>query len=196
MMVVKILHRQYANVMERTHETFSHHESSQSTTNHKESQLQRMMQFIEEKGSPLAATSYTALQNYVTKEVMTEKIRNDMLSAFRKGEERYMEFRKERILKKTSKLSTIHCVNLQTMKTIQNKKQKTIRSTVREMNIAERNIEIARERGLRTADLLQYDVVPSPLLFDNAGIMTKTTKSLLIRLPSGLPTATKIFQKN
>ena len=67
------------------------------------------------------------------------------------------------------------------MKTIHNRKQKTIRSTVREMNIAERNIEIARERGRRTEDLLQYDVVPSPVLFDDAGMMTKPTKSLLIK---------------
>ena len=182
MMAVKNLHRQYANVMDRTHETYSHHESSQSTTDHKESQLQRMMQFIDEKGSPLAATSSTTLQNYVTKEVMTDNIRKDMLSALKKGEERYLEFRKERLVEKTARISsTIHRANLKTMKTIHNKQQKTIRSTVREMNIAERNIEIARERGLKTEDLLQYDVVPSPVLFDNEGMMTKPAKSLLIK---------------
>ena len=41
------------------------------------------------------------------------------------------------------------------------------------MDIAERNIDIAREPGLRTEDLLKYDVVPSPVLFDNVGMMTK-----------------------
>ena len=49
------------------------------------------------------------------------------------------------------------------------------------MNIAERSIEIARERGLTTKELLQYDVAPSPVLFDDDGILTKPTKGLLIK---------------
>ena len=104
-----------------------------------------------------------------------------MLDAVKKGEERYLEFRKESLIKKTAKLSsTIHRSNLKTMKTIHKRQHKTIISTVREMDIAERNIDIAREPGLRTEDL-KYDVVPSPVLFDDAGMMTKPTKSLLIK---------------
>ena len=49
------------------------------------------------------------------------------------------------------------------------------------MDIAERNIDIAREPGLRTEDLLKYDVVPSPVLFDNVGMMTKLKKILLTK---------------
>jgi len=67
------------------------------------------------------------------------------------------------------------------MKSIRNKPQKTIRKTVKEMNIADRNIEIAREHGLATEDLLKYDVVPSPVLFDDEGMMTKSEKSQLIK---------------
>ena len=182
MMAVKNLHRQYANVMERTHETYNHHESSQSTTDRKKTQIQRMMRFIDEKGSPLAARASTTLQNFVTKEIMSEDIRNDILNAFTKGKEKYLTFRKERLLEKTTRISnTIHRENLRTMKNIRNKPQKTIRSTVKEMNIAERNIEIARERGLTTKDSLQYDVVPSPVLFNDEGLMTKPAKSQLIK---------------
>lgn len=61
---------------------------------------------------------------------------------------------------------------MKTMKSIRNKPEKKVKKTVKEMNIAERNIEIARERGLTTEDLLKSDV-PSPVLFDEEGLMTK-----------------------
>ena len=67
------------------------------------------------------------------------------------------------------------------MKSIRTKPQKTIKTTLKAMNTAERNIEIARERGLKTENILKYDVVPSPLLFDDEGIMTKPTKSQLFQ---------------
>ncbi|KAG1663259.1 hypothetical protein GQR58_020489 [Nymphon striatum] len=52
---------------------------------------------------------------------------------------------------------------------------------IREMNMAEKSIEIAHDRGLATEDLLKYDVLPSPMLFDDHGLMTKPEKSQLIR---------------
>ena len=182
MMAIKNLHRQYANVMERTHETYTHHQSSQVTTDRKEAHLQEMMRFIEEKGSPLSVGTSPTLQNFATKELMSDNIRNDMLNAYTKGKEKYLTFRKERFLQKTTRISnTIHRANLKTMKTVRNKPQKTIKKTVKEMNIAERNIEIARERGLSTTDLLNYDVVPSPVLFDYEGLITKPAKSQLVK---------------
>ena len=60
-----------------------------------------MIQLIDEKGSPLAAKSSTILQNYVTKEIMTDNIRKYMLNAFKKREERYLEFNRERLVEKT-----------------------------------------------------------------------------------------------
>ena len=157
MMAVKNLHRQYVNVLERKHEAYIHHESSRSTTDRKESEIQKMMQFVDAKGSPLSPGAPSVLENIVTKEVMSDEIRNDLLNIFRKGEEKYLAFRKERLVEKTIRISsTIHRTNMKTMKDNHNKKQKTIKSTVREMNIAERSIEIARERGLTTKDLLQY----------------------------------------
>jgi len=96
---------------------------------------------------------------------MSKDIRNDMLNAFTNGKEKYLTFRKERFLEKTTRISdTIHRANLKTMKTIRKKPEKTIKKTVKERNIAERNIEIAQEHGLTTEDLLKYgyDVVPLP----------------------------------
>ncbi|KAG1701651.1 hypothetical protein GQR58_004686 [Nymphon striatum] len=64
---------------------------------------------------------------------------------------------------------------------IQHDSTRTTKKVIREMNMAEKSIEIARDKGLATEDLLKYDVLPSPMLFDDHGLMTKPEKSQLIR---------------
>ncbi|KAG1714044.1 hypothetical protein GQR58_001880 [Nymphon striatum] len=112
---------------------------------------------------------------------MTEEIRNDVLNASERGKKKYEAFHNERILSKTLKISaTIHRMNLKTMISIKNKSTRATKKVIREMNMAEKSIEIARDRGLATEDLLKYDVLPSPMLFDDHGLMTKPEKSQLI----------------
>ena len=43
--------------------------------------------------------------------------------------------------------------------------------------MSENSIEIVLDRGLGTKDLLKYDVVPSPMLFDNDQLLMKPEKS-------------------
>ncbi|KAG1674175.1 FAD-dependent oxidoreductase domain-containing protein 2 [Nymphon striatum] len=113
---------------------------------------------------------------------MTEEIRNDVLNASERDKKKYEAFHNERILSKTLKISaTIHRMNLKTMISIKNKSTRTTKKVIREMNMTEKSIEIARDRGLATEDLLKYDVLPSPMLFDDHGLMTKPEKSQLIR---------------
>lgn len=182
MMAVKNLHRHYASVLDNTHESYQHHESSQSTTDRNEAHVQAMVKFIEEKGSPMSPNASETLQNFVTKELMPSDIREDILNALSKGKEKYLSFRKERFLMKTHSInSTIHRLNLRTMNTARSKPQKTVKKAVKEINIVGRTLEIARDRGLTTEDLLKYDVVPSPLLFDEDGMMTKPNKSVLVK---------------
>ena len=64
-----------------------HHESSQATTKNKRGQ--KMMKFIEERGSPFSADCPTKLHNFVTKQLMSEEIRNDVLNASEKGKKKY-----------------------------------------------------------------------------------------------------------
>ena len=65
--------------------------------------------------------------------------------------------------------------------TKKNKPPKTKKKVIREMNLAEKSIEIVLDRGLGTKDLLKYDVVPSPMLFDNDQLKMKPEKSQFIR---------------
>ena len=47
--------------------------------------------------------------------------------------------------------------------------------------MTDQEIEVARDRGLSTDELLSYDIVSSPMLFNDDGFMTKPDKSSLIR---------------
>ena len=141
-----------------------------------------MIQYIDAKGSPFAADAPTTLQNIVTKEIMSEKVRHDILMASTKGKEKYIAYRKCVFVEKSQRISsTINRLNLNTMANNTSKPEKTTKARVKEINIMDRNIEVARERGLTSQDLLQYDVVPSPMLFDDDGLMTKPDKSQLIQ---------------
>ena len=48
------------------------------------------------------------------------------------------------------------------------------------MNVTEKSIETARDRGLGTKHLQKNNVVPSPMLFDDYQLMTKPDKCQLI----------------
>ena len=68
------------------------------------------------------------------------------------------------------------------MISIKNKIPKTNKKVIREMNVTETFIETACDRlgGLGIEDLLKYDVVPTPMQFDDYPLMTKPENSQLI----------------
>ena len=111
-MSVKNVHREYVGVFERTSEAWHHHKSSQSTTDRKEGHIQAMMRYIKEQGSPFSTQCPPVLHNFVTNEVMTQGIRNDVLNASERGKKKFETFYSERFTNKTSKLrDTIHKEN-------------------------------------------------------------------------------------
>ena len=67
------------------------------------------------------------------------------------------------------------------MISIRDKPKQTTKKVIRAMNITDKSIEVTRDRGLSTDDRLAYDVVPSPTLFSDDGLMTKPEKSQLVR---------------
>ena len=113
MMAVNNYHRDYAGVHENTSEAYQHHQSSKSFTSKTEMDVQSVIKYIEEKGSPFSKSCPTSLQNFVTKVVMTEDIRRSLLNATEMGKDKYIDFRQKRICEKTVKLSEIiHRSNL------------------------------------------------------------------------------------
>jgi hypothetical protein len=104
------------------------------------------------------------------------------VNATEKGKQKYKDFHQDRFINKTTPLrDTIHRGNTKNMLSIRNKPKKTTKKVIRAMNMTEKSIEVARDRGIGTDVLLGYDVVPSPLLFNDDGLMTKPEKSQLVR---------------
>ena len=114
-MAVKNLHREYSGVKEATSEAINHHECSQVATERKERHLQEMMKYIEDKGSPFTETCPKQLHNFVTKEVISEDTKNDLLQSQLRGIETFQEFHSMRFVeKRTSLKDTIQRKNLKT----------------------------------------------------------------------------------
>ena len=56
------------------------------------------------------------------------------------------------------------------MKSIKDKPKKTVKTVIRAMNMTDKSVEVARDRGLATDDLLKYDLVPSPFCLVKMGL--------------------------
>ena len=180
MLSVKQICAEYTGIIDSSFEGWQHNKASSTFTRKVEDQIQTMIHYIESKGSPLISSSPSILQNFLTKQQMTHDIRNDLLNASQKGKVKYLEFRKEVFIEKSRQLSaTIHRSNLKGMKNISDCHSKKAASLDQTVSTNDRKLEIARERGLSTDDLLKFDVVHSPLLYDN-GFMTKPNKSQLV----------------
>ena len=81
-----------------------------------EKKVQSMIQSTENKGSPLVSSCPTELHNFVTKEKMNQRIREDLLNSTALGKEKYVLFRRNVYVDKTQRLSaTIHRSNLHSM---------------------------------------------------------------------------------
>ena len=85
MLGVNNFYREYTGIDENTSESYKHHQSSKSYTKKNECEIQAITRYIEDKGSPYNIDGPTTLQNLVTKQVMNDDIRNDLLRATEKG---------------------------------------------------------------------------------------------------------------
>ena len=181
MMAVKNFFREYADVHATNSDSYQHHQSSHAFTRKHEANVQSMVKFIDEKGSPVTTTSDTELQNFITKEVASDEVRSDLLNATAKGTAKYISFRKGRLLHKETRLSeAINRTNLKGFKHMRTVPKKTTSAVIKEHNVKERYINIARERGFTNDDILTHDVAASSVLFDDSGLMTKPHKSQLV----------------
>ena len=178
---IKTVYSEYAMVFDSSFEGWQHHEFSPKFTKRIEDQIQKVLNFIEEKGSPVSKYCTTILQNVVSKQLMTEEIRENLLNFTDLGKKKYCQFRSKVLLEKSTRISTsIHRLNLKNMTTVSKTETPTTHKTMlKEFSLNDRKLEIARDRGLTIDILVNYDIVHSPLLFRN-GHMTKPDKSKLL----------------
>ena len=102
------------------------------------------------------------------------------------GKAVYEKLRKERLVEKTVRFSqTIHRTNLKTFLsnhcTSKDKKTTGKSSDKKENRHQMLIIEAARSRGITIEELLQYDLTSSLYLFELHGLMSKSSKSVLMQ---------------
>ena len=121
MIAFSSLHRELKRSRPFYHELTVNHEFSDAETKARESNIRDMIKYIELYESPFQITEATEkqLHNIISQEVMSTEVREGMLSAESKSLQLYNEFRKERFLDRTKKLSdTIYRNSIKTCQSI------------------------------------------------------------------------------
>ena len=122
------------------------------------------------------------LNNFVSGELVEEKVAKRILAFADDGNERYRNFRTERFVEKSVKLSaTIKNVNLPKFKALpqQPKTGKVnIKSIKKELGLAQRQIDIARSKGITMKEILTFDLLEDSFLFDEGRTYTPNKSQL------------------
>ena len=184
MLAVSNLHK-YLSGLNLTHDEFSfNHEFNSAYTNTTERKIEDMIHYVQSHENPIHISSSTnpKLHHILTQEILTEDISLNLLNVRQKGEELYEQFRKERYIEKSKRLShPITRTNLKTFKDLEvrrkpeeKKKQQRIDSIQ-----AQKFVDLARVRGYDLRRLFQFDLTASSYLFDENNLMTDSHKSTL-----------------
>lgn len=155
------------------------------TTENDERNIQSILIVIERTENPFSVpTPEPKLHNILTREIMTEDIRKQMLNVQTIGEAAYNKFRKERFLEKTVRFGEpIHRINLKTFQSLCNK-SKTLKYRPKSSDDHEgqmqRLLEVSKTRGRKMEDLVAYDLSSTSPLFYADGLMTQARKSTMV----------------
>ena len=185
MLAITNLHRELAGIGSSSYELQVNRAFSKAATEFEEANIQHILNTIVKNENPFITPSKEKrLHNILTKEIMPENIREQLLNVERIGSVAYNKLRRERYIDKAVRLSnTIHRTNLKTFTAVHKDtvpSKGNTKCNKREDAGMKRTLEIAKERGYTMEELLQYDVSPKSPLFDYEGLMTKPVKSEMV----------------
>jgi len=156
-----------------------HHDSSENTSNEMEFKIKKVMAYISEHENPFSPEN-KKLKNIVTQQIVEDSVKDRLLDVFALGNERYETFRLQRFINKIDAISkVIHKTNIQPFNTVSTQRQSSFKVSKKGQAMAERTIQVAREREYPLKELLKYELVDNLFLFDETGLYTKTNKSTL-----------------
>jgi hypothetical protein len=152
MLAITNLHRDRAGIGSSSYELEVNRSFSKAATEFEEANIQAILDVIEKNENPfLTPPKEKRLHNIITKEVMSENIREQLLNVERIGNDAYKKHRRERYIEKTVRLSdTIHRTNLKTFAAIRKDSiphKGKAKLNKREDYQMKRTLEIAKERG-------------------------------------------------
>jgi hypothetical protein len=184
------LQRELAGTCSRVGDILNH-ELNDAATVSTERNVQALLSIISKRGNPFSTERHDGrLQNIMTKVVVVDEVRQDILNVMNIGSDAYEKLRTDRFIKKMAKLSdTIHRTNMKTLKTTAPKLNERNTCTGKDNDaLYERSIEVGRSRGATMEELLKYDVSPESYLFDKDKMMKKSAKcTLMHELEKKLP---------
>jgi hypothetical protein len=149
--------------------------------------VSKLLSFVKERQNPYAVTVNVPvpLHNLLTKLAVDRRVVTRLLHFHQNGERAYFSYRRERFVEKTKKISAttskskLPRFNDQPPKTSSAIEKKKNNLSSKDIAEAQRNMDIAKERGMDLRQLLTHSVHSTSPLFDG-DLPTHTTKSLLL----------------
>lgn len=172
-----------AGLMARLDATVLHHELHGRKALVFDENVSRLFDFILQRKNPYVVTMNVPLHNVVTNQMVTTEVKTRLLNALENGEKIYQGYRNERFVLKTVKLSgTITKVKLPRFDTQTDpgkyptsKPSKAIISA-KQVGTTVRTVEIAKQRGYTTEQVLSHDLFDASPLFDGDPTFPRCTK--------------------
>ena len=167
-----------------TRESEVHHELGGNYAKSFNTQVKHVIDFLTAHGNPYLLENHPKLHNFVTSVCAPSAVSECLINFYKHGEELYKSFRNERFVEKSRKLSdTIKKVNLPEF--VPKPKEKTERkhiksdALVKELSYVQKNIDIARVRGITLSYIMEHDLMSTNVLFCEE-TTRKPEKSVLV----------------
>ena len=158
-----------------------HHELAGGIGKQLSESMNKVTEFITERGNPYETLTPTPLHNITGGQVVPKPHSKRLLNYFEDGKQRYKVFREESYVNKSKKLSdTITKVNLPKFDGKDQKQKKESKPVLKKVGDAQKQIDIARARGISMKEILSFDHLTSNLLFEE-DLTAKQNKSDLVK---------------
>ena len=171
------------NSMKHSEIVYANHELKGNTAKLIHKHLARLLDFLKDKGNPyIIQAPIIRLHNIITKQLTSDMVKERLLQLQKNGNKFVKEFRKERFVLKSAKLAaTISKRNLPQMdfkpKSDMPLNQNIVSPKV--LATAQRDVDIAKDRGVDLDKIFSYDILPTSSIFDG-NFPLKPEKSKLI----------------
>lgn len=147
--------------------------------------VEKLLNFVLERQNPYAVTTSgpVPLHNLLTKLAVDSQVKTRLLNCLENGEKTYRSYRQERFVDKMKKISAIIPKSkLPRFTDVSQKAPAAVEKndiTPKDVAAAQRNMDIAKERGMSVQEILGHNILPNSPLFDG-DIPAQVNKSPLV----------------
>ena len=149
----------------------------------------KLLDFIKQRSNPFSVEAPVPLHNIVTQQSYLPAVRKNVLNLLDNGKKVCQVFRKQRFVDKTHKMSATITKQTQPLLTFQpkateiSKEQEKIKP--KDIALAQKYIEICKQRGMKMEEILTYDLLPQSPLFEG-DLPAEPNKAMLVSEVEGM----------